>query len=154
MTRAPKPPENHALTVALAVLILVAGGGFAWWNHARLSSPPRPVAATASPVPSRAPASAKAKPAPSPSCTLTVSFDYIVRDDDPGASVLASDIGNVDYDYHGKCVPALSSFAATAGQAPGECTTIALASDNPGYNVGAVPAPPLRDVIESAGPGC
>jgi hypothetical protein len=50
-------------------------------------------------------------------------------------------------------VPTLSSFAATAGQADGECATIALASSNPGYDVNAVPAPPLKDVIESAGPG-
>jgi hypothetical protein len=51
------------------------------------------------------------------------------------------------------CVP--KTYAtSTAGQASSECTTIALASDNPGYNVNAVPAAPLKDVIESVGPGC
>lgn len=91
------------------------------------------------------------KASASPSCKLTTTFDYIERDDDPGASVMASEIGNTDY---ASCTSTLASFASEAGQAPGECTTIALASSNPGYDVNAVPAPPLKDVIMSAGPGC
>lgn len=106
------------------------------------------------PPPAAAPASATAaavRPSASASCDLKDTPTYIVRDDDPGASVIASDIGNADY---ASCTTALAGFAATAGQASGECTTIALASSNPGYDVNAVPAPPLKDVIESAGPGC
>jgi hypothetical protein len=107
----------------------------------------------------RSPAKAAAAPraarlSASASCTLKTTFDYIERDDSPGASVLADVAGNVDYHYRGKCAPTLSSFAATAGRAPGECTTIALASDNPGYDASAIPAPPLKHVIKSAGPGC
>jgi len=97
------------------------------------------------------PVSTAAKAAPSPACTLKTTFDYIVRDSLPGASVQASEIGNVDLSA---CADSLTTFRATAGQAPGECSTIALASKNPGYNVDAVPAPPLKHVIESAGPGC
>lgn len=74
-----------------------------------------------------------------------------MRDDDPGASVIASEIGEVDIEY---CTSSLTDFQQTAGQAAGECTTIAWAKDNPGYDVNAVPAPPLKHVIESAGPGC
>lgn len=96
-------------------------------------------------------AAATVQAAPSPACTLKTTFDYILRDDDPAASVMAQEIGNVDLV---NCTDSLGNFAATAGQAPGECTTIALASDNPGYDVNAVPAPPLKKVIESAGPGC
>lgn len=102
-------------------------------------------AATA-PAPTRA-----AAPSPSASCKLKTTFDYIERDDDPGAPALAGEIGNVDL---ANCTPSLSDFVAEAGQSPGECTTIALASDNPGYDVNATPAPPLKDVIMSAGPGC
>jgi hypothetical protein len=83
-------------------------------------------------------------------CT-SEAFDYIERDVDPEAQTLAQEIGNCDLATGQN---SLASFQQTAGQAPGECTTIALASDNPGYNVNAVPAPPLKDVIESAGPGC
>jgi hypothetical protein len=114
------------------------------------SSPAAAPVATASTTHAKA-AAAHIKATPSPSCKLTTTFDYIVRDDDPGAGVLADEIGNVDYV---NCVSSLADFAATAGQAQGECTTIALASDNPGYNVNATPAPPLKHVIESAGPGC
>jgi hypothetical protein len=108
-----------------------------------------PAAAPAA-VPSHA-ATHRAAPSASPSCKRTTTFDYIVRDSDPGASVMADEIGNTDYV---DCKSSLADFAATAGQAPGECTTIALASDNPGYKVNQVPARPLKDVIESAGPGC
>jgi hypothetical protein len=105
--------------------------------------------AAAAPPASRAAAAAKATPAAS--CKLKTTFDYIVRDDDPGAQVLADEIGNVDF---GNCTSSLEDFAATAGQAQGECTTIAKASDNPGYDVNKIPAPPLKDVISESGPGC
>lgn len=36
----------------------------------------------------------------------------------------------------------------------GYCTQVAYASDNPGYNVDATPAPPLRDVFIEVGAGC
>lgn len=96
-------------------------------------------------------ASAAAKAAPSPACTLKTTFDYIERDNDPGTSVMADEIGNVDFT---DCSDSLADFRQTAGQGDGECTTIALASKNPGYSVNAIPAAPLKDVIESAGPGC
>jgi hypothetical protein len=91
------------------------------------------------------------KPTLSPSCTLTTSFDYIERAVSPGTPTFAEEIGNVDYT---NCAGSLADFAATAGQGHGECTTIALASANAGYNVNDTPAPPLRGVLESAGPGC
>ena len=87
----------------------------------------------------------------SPACKRSLLPAYIIRDSDPGASIMADEIGATDEE---NCTSSLADFAATAGQASGECTTIALASSNPGYDVNQVPAPPLRDVIESAGPGC
>jgi hypothetical protein len=107
--------------------------------------------ATSSAVTSAAAHAAKVGAGGASSCKLKTTFHYIERDDDPGASVMADEIGNVDF---ANCQDSLSDFAATAGQAAGECTTIALASDNPGYDVDQVPASPLKDVIQSAGPGC
>jgi hypothetical protein len=52
------------------------------------------------------------------------------------------------------CTPSLDEFARTASQAQGDCTQIALASDNPGYDVNATPAPPLLKVITQVGSGC
>ena len=74
-----------------------------------------------------------------------------MRTTEPGTPAVAQAIGNVDL---GNCTPALADFAKTAGQAQGECTTIARARANPGYDVNATPAPPLRRVLERAGPGC
>ncbi|MBR7838034.1 hypothetical protein KDL01_32475 [Actinospica durhamensis] len=96
-------------------------------------------------------AAAKPSPSAAASCSLPDNQDLIVRDDDPQASIIASEIGEVDL---GNCVTELSEFQQTAGQGAGECTTIAWAKDNPGYDANSVPAPPLKDVIESAGPGC
>jgi hypothetical protein len=138
-----------AVFILVAVLVSHGSSGSPSAGQRPAAAPAQPAAAVpAAGVPAR---SAAAKAAPSPPCKLKDTPTYIVRDDDPGASVLASDIGNADYVT---CTTALADFAATAGQASGECTTIALASDNPGYNVNAVPAPPLKGVIESAGPGC
>jgi hypothetical protein len=127
-----------AALAATAILSLAACGSSS-------SSSSTAVAASA------ATAHAAAAPSPSQSCKLTTTFDYIERTVWPPLAPSADEIGNTDYV---NCASSLAEFAATAGQAQGECTTIALASDNPGYNADASPAPPLKDVIESAGPGC
>jgi hypothetical protein len=130
--------------IALAVALAAAG-------CSSTSPTPTAVAHTASPVAVKTSPKAAASPSPAPSCTLPDNRDLIERDDDPGASILAEEIGEVDLE---NCTPTLDEFQQTAGHGAGECTTIAWASDNPGYDVNAVPAPPLKDVIESAGPGC
>jgi hypothetical protein len=100
--------------------------------------------------PAALPATTAAAATPAKGCTGPT-FDYIVRDAVPGASTIAQEIGNCNV---ATGQDSLADFQQTAGQASGECTTIARASDNPGYDVNADPAPPLKDVIESAGPGC
>lgn len=130
------------LPAALATAVALAGCG---------SDTTPTAAATSATSAAASPTAASTAASPSPSCTLPNGQDLIVRDDDPQASVLAQEIGEVDL---GNCTSSLDDFQQTAGQAPGECTTIAWAKDNPGYDVNAVPAPPLKDVIESAGPGC
>jgi hypothetical protein len=129
--------RTRELLVVVAVLVTVAcsSGGPA------ASAPP----AAAAPTTQAAATSPSAKGCTGPT------FDYIERDDLPGGQILADEIGNCDL---ATGQDSLASFQQTAGQGAGECTTIALASDNPGYNVNAIPASPLKDVIESAGPGC
>jgi hypothetical protein len=91
----------------------------------------------------------KAKPKP---CKLKVTFDYIERFVEPEAGPpTAIEIGNVNF---GDCKSSLDDFAATAPTGKDDCATVALASGNPGYDVNADPAPRLKHVIESAGPGC
>lgn len=87
-----------------------------------------------------------------PPCKLKTTFDYIERFVSPSTGApMAIEIGNVNF---AACQSSLLGFQADAGTARGDCTTIALASDNPGYDAGSDDPPPLRDVIESAGPGC
>jgi hypothetical protein len=132
--------RNRELLVIAAVLITTACS-----SGSPAASAPSATSAAAAPATQAAVASASAKGCTGPT------FDYIERDDFPGAQILAEEIGNCDL---ATGQDSLASFQQTAGQGTGECTTIALASDNPGYNVNAIPAPPLKDVIESAGPGC
>lgn len=81
-----------------------------------------------------------------------MTFDYIVRYVDPGVMPpSAAEIGNVDYTT---CSDTLSSFQQQFGDIPGECAQLALASDNPGYDVNAGSAPPLNNVIIQAGDAC
>lgn len=126
------------LVALVSVALLAACSGSSSSGSATSASPAKTAAASS---PS----------ATSTSCGLKTTFDYIERDSEPGLQPSAQEIGNVDL---ANCTPTLKDFAATAGQAPGDCTQIALASDNPGYNVNATPAAPLRNVITEAGPGC
>jgi len=83
-------------------------------------------------------------------CTLATTFDYVERTAETGQSPTAEEIGNVDL------APSLQEFQATHRQHRhrGECTEIALASDNPGYDVNATYLPPLKKVIDRTRPGC
>jgi len=130
-------------TLAVAALAAVAALSLAACGSSSPSSSRAAAGAAATAHP--------AAPSPSQSCKLTTTFDYIERTVWPPLAPSADEIGNTDYV---NCESSLAEFAATAGQAQGECTTIALASDNPGYNADANPAPPLKHVIASAGPGC
>ncbi len=96
-----------------------------------------------------------AKPSPSRSagaCKLKVTTDYIVRYVVPGLAASSQEIGNVDF---ANCTPTLQDFASEQPTEPGDCTSIALASENPRYNVNSTaPAMPLHHVILAIGPAC
>jgi len=62
---------------------------------------------------------AKPKASPKPACTAPT-FDYIERDDDPGASVIADEAGNCDL---ATGQGTLATFQQEAGQAPGVSRT-------------------------------
>ena len=127
-------PRGRCVSNGAAVLVVAACSS---------SSGP---AASASPA-----VAAPSSPAATGSCGLKTSFDYLVRTTQPGMPASAQEIGNVDLAH---CMPTIQDFAKTAGTASGECTQIALASDNPGYDVNASPTPTLRKVITDTGPGC
>lgn len=88
---------------------------------------------------------------PTTACTLHWTNKYIERMTEPGLLPSATEVWNANL---ANCTSTLSSFPQEVGFGSGECTQIALASDNPGYDVLARPASALKDVITQAGPGC
>ena len=70
---------------------------------------------------------------------------------EPGLLSAATEVWNANLT---NCTSTLPNFPQEVGIGQGECTQIALANDNPGYDVLARPASPLKDVITQAGPGC
>lgn len=52
------------------------------------------------------------------------------------------------------CMTSVETMIYTAPTEAGNCTQVAYASSNPGYNADATPAGPLKHVIAEAGPGC
>jgi hypothetical protein len=139
-------------TAVTASCVLVAGACIAACSSNNSASSTTSTRATAPARPqSTTPTTAARGVTTTTGCALETSFDYLVRTVAPGLQASIQQLGNVNL---AKCSDFLSTFQQTAGQAAGECTTIAKGSDNPGYDLNAAPAPPLKGVIESAGPGC
>jgi hypothetical protein len=84
-------------------------------------------------------------------CELAPGPQYLVRSVFPATPAVVTVVGDAD---RVDCQPVLDTFTEGVGQEPGECTTLALASDNPGYDLNTPNPPPLTNVIHSAGPGC
>jgi hypothetical protein len=89
--------------------------------------------------------------APAPgACALNQSAnDVIVRYVSPGLAPSAQLLGDVSI---ATCGPTVEFIRSTALTDPGFCTSVALASDNPGYDFDAAPA--LQAVIAAFGPAC
>jgi hypothetical protein len=84
------------------------------------------------------------------------SGDIYVRMQTAGTATVAQQLGgewvwNVST---GKCLTSVQMMIATAPSVPGACTWVGYVTDNPGYDVNATPAPPLRNVAVAAGPAC
>jgi hypothetical protein len=133
--------------VALAVIVVVASnsGGGKGSDTAANTAPATPTTAATH---AAAPASSAV---PQDTCTLADDQHLIVRYIAPGVQDNAQELGETDASH---CTPTLQWLEQTAANGPGDCTQVAWASDNPGYNADALPAPPLKKVIEAIGPGC
>lgn len=86
-----------------------------------------------------------------PPCTLP-HFGYLLEwQHQPGKPDRAYRISDID---KAKCAPALNNWTTGLPDGPGTCYMIGWASENVGYNVNAVPAPPLSKAIDKIGEGC
>ena len=105
------------------------------------------------PVPSFAPSSAAVVSATSvgPSCNLPDGRDIIVRYRVAGMADSAQELGEADL---ATCVDTATNIKNTADMQPGSCTWVGWADQNPGYDVNADVAPPLKHVLFAVGPAC
>jgi hypothetical protein len=79
--------------------------------------------------------------------------DILVREKDPTLPYVAQQLGG-GYAYNhalNQCQTSVAFTLATVADKPGYCVQIAMAASNPGYNVEAKPAPPLKKIIASKG---
>jgi hypothetical protein len=82
--------------------------------------------------------------------------DIFVQMITPGQAPIAQELGG-EWTWNSatdKCLTSVQMIISTAPRLPGNCTQVAYAADNPGYNPDRTPAAPLKKVIASAGPAC
>lgn len=84
-------------------------------------------------------------------CTLPHFGDLLEWRRRPGQLDSARRFSDVD---QAKCAPALDGWMEGMPPGPGVCYMIGWADDNPGYNAAALPAPPLKKVIDKVGDAC
>lgn len=88
---------------------------------------------------------------PSATCNLKSKADILVRYVTPLGPATAQELGSVNLAL---CEPTFDTLADTTSTDAGYCTSTAWMSDNVGYNVDAVPAPPLKKIQAQAGQAC
>ncbi|GAB4724917.1 hypothetical protein MOKP126_45310 [Mycobacterium avium subsp. hominissuis] len=81
-------------------------------------------------------------------CDMPTIRDLIVWERRPRLIDSAFEVGDADLS---QCKPTVDTWPAGEPTGPGYCSKIAWASDNPGYDTDARPAPPLKKVIEAVG---
>lgn len=84
-------------------------------------------------------------------CTLPHFGDLIEWRREPGKTDRAFRLSDVDKTT---CQPTLNSWATGLSEAPNVCYMIGWASENVGYNVSALPAPPLHKAMDKIGGAC
>lgn len=170
-------PRRHKVLTALGALVaLIIIGGIASAAGGRTqasSSAPAAAGTSAAPSATSSP-TRKAIHSASPSATSSpkrkaiqtaadacdnrpdASGDIYVRMIQPGTSAQAQELGGEwRWDYTtSKCLTSVQLMIATAPHTPGTCTQVGYVADNPGYNLNAASAPPLKNVVTQTGPAC
>jgi hypothetical protein len=84
------------------------------------------------------------------------SGDILVRITTNGQPAATQQMGGAwNWDAKTKsCNTAVEAVMLTASGHAGNCTQVAFASTNPGYQLTASPAPPLKKVLAAKGPAC
>ncbi|MGI5136624.1 hypothetical protein [Streptomyces sp. CA-106110] len=147
--------RRYILPIAAILLAAACGTSTNQAGPAPSHGSSRPVAKakhSAAPVAKPKPSSAKPKPKSSRSPkTCSPTRDIIVWTKTPGVPDSAQELGNYNL---ATCESTFQWLQKTSPTEAGNCTEAAWASDNPGYNTDAEPAPRPKKVQVSIGPAC
>lgn len=137
------------LAVVLAVVLALAGCSSSTSKPAAAPTGQAPAvtsdatSATPSAAPSTTTEPTTAAPSTSSTCHLPDKGDIIAREKVPGLPVDAIELGGTDPEH---CTWTFDMLKTSQPTGAGYCTEAAWASDNPGYDVEAKPAAPLKNV--------
>jgi hypothetical protein len=84
-------------------------------------------------------------------CRLPHFGDLIEWRHQPGKTDHAYRVSDIDVK---QCQPTLNNWTADLPEVPGVCYMIGWAADNVGYNVSALPAPPMTKPMDKIGDAC
>jgi hypothetical protein len=153
-------PGDEPLACRLRIAWLLAGSALAGTLLVSgcTSSGPAGGGAPSSSAVTTSSASSRAVSAAENACDSRpdASGDMYVRIIAPGVPPQAQELGG-EWRWDsatGKCLTSVQLMIATAPMSSGDCTQVGYVADNPGYDVNAVSAPPLKHVVAQKGPAC
>lgn len=128
--------------VVLAVAIALGAAGCSSGTSKPAAAPPTSVASTATPPAAQ---TISNSPAPAETCAtpLPDRGDVIEWQREPGVPDSANELGGTDPEH---CNWTFDTLKTSSPTGSGYCTEAAWASDNPGYDPNATPAPRLKKV--------
>jgi hypothetical protein len=135
------------VTVTAAAVVLTGCGSPA--HVTRSTTVDRPPSPTVSP---RIVATTKAECEGQPDA----SGDILVRMTTNGQPAVTQQLGGA-WTWNTRtrrCDTPVEAVISTASGNAGNCTQVAYANSNPGYQLTAAPAPPLKQVLATKGPAC
>lgn len=142
--------RRYLLPVAVVLLTAACSSGTSKPAAAAHSLAPRSAVSSPTAAHSSSPGTTRAKPSASAkSCPPT--RDVLVWTKFDGVPAAAAELGNYNA---ATCEPMFNWLTETSPTNAGDCTEAAWASDNPGYNVDADPAPKLKHIQLEIGPAC
>ena len=135
------------MTVTATAVVLAGCGGPA--HVTRSTTVDRPPSPTVSPR-TAATTKAECEGQPDPS------GDILVRITTNGQPAVTQQMGGAwtwNTRSH-RCDTPVEAVISTASGNAGNCTQVAYATSNPGYQLTAAPAPPLKKIVAAKGPAC
>ena len=151
-----RPSLWSAAGLAVTAVLLAGCGGTSNTDRpAAATSSARPAASSAGPTVSATP-QVRASTQSQCEAQRDSSGDILVRMTTNGQPAVTQQLGG-EWSWDTKtstCETPVEAVISAAAANAGSCTEVAYAASNPGYKLTVSPAPPLKKVVASKGPGC